>query len=162
MKRSRSRDPRKHANDDDHDHGDDDDFNDPHTDHGYDPIDHIFNRLTKPVEKPASTLAKTRDALVSFAAGHGVPQVSVSRRISQYLRTERLFAAGGYRLYPLYNNSHFDDLGSHYSRMCYSVEDLIIFGMNACSWEDEDCRMKENRSDFSIAPWGSVGRRRGL
>ena len=151
MKRSRSRDPRNHANDDDHDHGDDDDFNDPHTDHGYDPFDHLFNRLTMPLEKPASTLAKTRDALVAFAAGHGVPQVSVSRRISQYLRTERLFAAGGYRLYPLHNNSHFDDQGSYYSRMCYSVDDLIVEGMNTCSWEDEVCRMKENRSDFSIA-----------
>ena len=100
---------------------------------------------------PASTLATTRDAIVSFGASHSALQVPVSRRVSQYLRTERLFVLGGFEIYSLYPNSRFNDVGELYSRRCFSAEDLIVNGFTASSWEDEVCCMLEDRSNFGLA-----------
>jgi len=40
--------------------------------------------------------ATARDAIVAYGAGHGVLSVPVERRITRYLRQERLYAVGGY------------------------------------------------------------------
>ncbi len=39
--------------------------------------------------------ATARDAIVAYGAGHGVLSVPVERRITRYLRQERLYAVGG-------------------------------------------------------------------
>ena len=83
-----------------------------------------------------------RDAIVSFGAGYGELQLQVERRITQYLRQERLFAVGGYDTYS-------GDYGSEQfrlnSRACFSLE------MSRFRWDKEkQCRLLEDRAEFGL------------
>ena len=176
MKRSRSRDPRNHGDDDppiDHghdplNHGDDDqpwdeDDYDNYGNHhipshpGYSvPCSNHVDEEYHPdplrsFQIPASTLEKTRDAVVSFAAGHGVLQVPISRRVRQFLRTERLFVTGGYEISLRYPNSPFNDQRQDHLVGCFSTSVLIFEGEITSCWEKDFCLMHEIRDHFGIA-----------
>ena len=91
---------------------------------------------------PHSLRAMCRDAIISFGAGYGELQLPVERRITQYLRHERLFAVGGYDTYD-------GDYGSAQfrlnSRACFSFE------LSQFRWDEEkQCRMLKDRSQFGL------------
>ena len=170
MKRSRLCDPRNHryhhdhrGEDDDNPRGNDDnsrgDDDDPRGDDD-DPRgddDDGDNTLRGPITTPPSTLAKTRDAIVAFAASFAADNCAfhiplVSKRVSQYLRSELLFLVGGKELYDFFPISSFIYHGETYTRQCYALDDLMIInGFQTCGWVESVCRMQHDRSDFGLA-----------
>ena len=107
----------------------------------------------KPTPVPPTThsvaLATIRDATVAFGAEYGALMVPVERRITQYLRQQRLFVVGG-------RNSV-----SGVLRTCYSLD--VVAGV----WVEET-PMNEGRYDFGMCVlrgdlWavGGLGRNEG-